>query len=423
MSVQYEPFSPAIRDDPYPHYAALRNEAPVYFAEQAQAFCISRYEDARAVLLDPARFSSDAMRTMLTGAKPGVDPMTDPAVMQRMLALAQRLPFPMEALISARNLISEDPPRHGPLRSLVNRGFTPRQIAAWEPRLRAVAAECMAKLRERSTFDVIHDLAIPLPVQIITEMLGVASDRRADFKLWSDGIVAGTSGSGRGLDPVASGFAAALQALCGYVTEVAAERRHAPSDDLVSVLLTAQDDEVALSDAEVAFFVLLLLVAGNETTTNLIGNAMHALLCHPAEFARVRADRSLLPNLVEEALRFDSPAQIVFRRTTCEVEVAGTRIPKDQHVIVLIGSANRDERRWGPDAGAFALMRDTQGHLAFGVGNHFCLGAALARLEARVALEALLAERTALESCTSKIEYIDSFLVRGPRTLTLRRAA
>jgi cytochrome P450 len=290
MSVQYEPFFPAIRDDPYPHYAALREEAPVYFAEEAQAFCISRYDDARAVLLDPARFSSDAMRTMLMGIRPGLDPMTDPAAMQRMRAFAQVLPFPMEALISARNVISEDPPRHGSLRSLVNRGFTPRRITAWEPRLRAVAAECMAKLRECSTLDVVRDLAIPLPLQIITEMLGVASDRRADFKLWSDGVVAGSTGSGRRLDPVASGYAAAMQAICGYVTEVAAERRRAPSDDLVSVLLNAQDDEVALTDAELAFFVLLLLIAGNETTTNLIGNATHALLRHPPVTIQTRRE-------------------------------------------------------------------------------------------------------------------------------------
>jgi cytochrome P450 len=211
--------------------------------------------------------------------------------------------------------------------------------------------------------------------------------------------------------------------LCEYVQGVAAERRRAPGDDLISVLLAAQDGEVALTDAELAFFVVLLLVAGNETTTNLIGNATSALLRNPEQLARVRADRSLLPSLVEEALRFDSPAQYVFRRSTCDVEIAGGTIPANRHVIALIGSANRDERQWGATAAELDVTRDTQGHLAFGLGNHFCLGAALARLEGRIALGALLDELPGLEPCSARVEYIDSFLVRGPRTLPLRRAA
>jgi cytochrome P450 len=423
MKIRYEPFSSAYRDDPYPHYAALREHAPLHFAEEAQAYCVSRFDDVRAVLLDAERFSSDAMRTLLLGAAPGENPATDPAAMQRMLAVAQALPFPIETLATARNLISLDPPRPGPRRSLVTRGFTPRRIAAWEPRLHAIASECMATLRQRAEFDVIEDLAIPLPLQIIAEMLGVESERRDDFKQWSDQIVAGSTGSGRGQDPVASGFAPAMTAFCEYLQGVAAERRRAPGADLISVLLSAQDDEVALTDAELAFFVLLLLVAGNETTTNLIGNATNALLRHPEQLARVCADRSLLPALVEEALRFDSPAQYVFRRSICDVEIAGGVIPANQHVVALIGSANRDERQWGPAAATLDVARETQGHLAFGLGNHFCLGAALARLEGRIALGALLDELPHLETSSANVEYIDSYLVRGPRTLMLRRAA
>ena len=423
MPAGYEPFSPEFRDDPYPHYAALREHAPLHFAEQAQAYCVSRFDDVRAVLLDAQRFSSDAMRTFLIGAEPGQDPATDAGAMQRMLAVAQALPFPIETLALARNLISLDPPRHAPMRSLVTRGFTPRRIAAWEPRLDAIANECLATLRSRAEFDVIEDLAIPLPLQVIAEMLGVESARRGDFKHWSDQIVAGSTGSGRGQDPVASGFVPAMAALCAYVQGVAAERRSTPGDDLISVLLSAQDGDVELTDAELAFFVLLLLVAGNETTTNLIGNATNALLRNPEQLARVRADRALLPSLVEEALRYDSPAQFVFRRTTCDVEIAGGVIPANQHVVALIGSANRDERQWGPTASAFEVGRETQGHLAFGLGNHFCLGAALARLEGRIALGALLDELPRLEASSASVEYIDSFLVRGPRVLRLRRAA
>ena len=420
MTVRYEPFSPDVRDDPYPPYALLREQAPVYFAAEAKAYCVSRYDDVRAVLLDPRTFSSDAMRTMLMGAPPGA---ADPAAVARMIAIATALPFPPEAVVAARSVIALDPPQHGPIRSLVNRGFTPRRIAAWEPRIRAIAAECMDAVRVRPDFDLIADVGVPLPVQIIAEMLGVEPERRADFKHWSDLLIAGTSGSGRARDPVASGLAPAMAAICTYVQSIAAQRRNALGDDLVSVLLEAQDGEVALTDAELALFVMLLLGAGNETTTNLIGNATNALLRHPEQIERVRGDRSLLPGLVEEALRWDSPVQFVFRRTTREVELSGVAIPANQHVIALIGSANRDERQFGPDAAAFDVTREPQGHLAFGLGNHFCLGAALARLEARVALDVLLDELPRLERCSSKVEYIDSFLVRGPSTLPLRRAA
>lgn len=422
-SLRYEPFSPDFRADPYPHYAALREHAPVHFAPDAKAFCVSRYEDVRTVLRDPVRFSSDAMRTFLLGAPPGRDPMADPAVMQRMMTMSQALPFPLEELVTSRNLISEDAPRHGPLRSLVNRGFTPRRIAAWEPRLRDIAAECMAGIEGQDEFDLIAELATPLPLRIIVEMLGVEPERRADFKRWSDVIVAASTGSGRGLDPVTSGFAPAMRELSLYVQGMAVERRRVPGDDLLSVLLDAQEGEVALTDAEIAFFVLLLLVAGNETTTNLIGNATLALLRHPAELARVRADRSLVPALVEEALRYDSPAQFVFRRVVIDVELPGGHIPANEHVVALIGSANRDERQWGESAARLDVGRDTQGHLAFGIGSHFCLGAALARLEGRIALGELIDLLPDLEPSEKSVDYVDSFLVRGPRSLRLRRMA
>src|SRR5262245_8593857 len=423
MERRYEPFSEAVREDPYPYYAALRDEAPVYWAEEAEAFCISRYADVQAVLRDPEAFSSDAMRTMLIGLRPGADPARDADAMERVMAFAQGLPFPEAELLAARQLISDDPPRHDVLRMLVNRGFTPRRIAEWEPRMQAIVDECLRGLRDGADFDVVADLGIPLPVRIIAEMLGVEPERRADFKHWSDAVISGTTGLGRRVDPVASGFVPAMRALGEYITGVVAARRATPGDDLVSLLVAAQDGEAGLPAAEVMCFVMLLLVAGNETTTNLIGNATNALLRHPAQLARVRADRSLLPSLVEESLRWDAPAQLVFRRTTRGVEVGGQHIPADRHVIVLLGSANRDERQWGPTAADFDVARNPQGHLAFGFGTHFCLGAALARLEARAALRALVDELPRLERRDPRTEWVDSFLVRGPRRLALRRAA
>jgi cytochrome P450 len=363
------------------------------------------------------------MRAILAGGRPGVDPASDPAAVQRMLAFANALPFPPQALMTARNLISEDPPRHGPLRAIVNRGFTPRRIAAWERLAREIVDGCVARLREVERFDLIEELAIPLPVRMIAEILGVEPERHADFKRWSDRLIAGTTGSGRGLDPAVSGLAEALGQLCAYVQGVAERRAAEPGEDLVSLLVAAQEGEARLSTLEVVLFALLLLSAGNETTTNLIGNGVLALLAHPDQLARLRADRSLLPGAIEEMLRWDGPVQLVFRRATRDVELPGGRIPGGAGVIALLGSANRDERKWGATAGAFRVERNPQGHLAFGFGNHFCLGASLARLEARVAFEALLDELPALRRQESRVEWVDSFLVRGPRRLPLRRAA
>src|SRR5262245_33580003 len=259
----YEPFSEAVREDPYPYYAALRNEAPVYWAEGAQAWCVSRYEDVQFVLRSPELFSSDAMRTMLMGARPGVNLLEDPEVMTRALALTQALAFPLEELMGGRQLLSEDPPRHTAMRNIVNRGFTPRRIAMWEPRVREFTREYVNEMQNADEIDLVAALAMPLPVRVICEILGVEPERRDDFKRWSDRIIAGTTGSTRTVDPLTSGFADAMKELSEYIRGVAAERTKRPSDDLISVLLAAQDDGAGLSAAEMVLFVLLLLVAGD----------------------------------------------------------------------------------------------------------------------------------------------------------------
>lgn len=418
MTIPYDPFSPAVRENPYPWYAALRDDAPVHWAETTRAWVVSRHADVAFVLKSPEIFSSDAMRTMLINPS-GPEAMNDPATLKRMLALAESLPFPVQELMASRNLVAEDPPSHGVMRGLVNRGFTPRRIQGLEARAREIVDDCVAKLRSGADFDVVHDLAIPLPVTLIAEILGVAPDHRSDFKRWSDALISGTSGSGRDRDPVESGLAGALADLQRYIHEVVERREREPGDDLISVLVQAREGGVALSTLDVVMFVILLLVAGNETTTNLIGNATSALLAHPDQLARVHADRALVPALVEEVLRYESPIQLLFRRATQDVEVAGTRIAAGSIVIPLLGSANRDERQWGEDAGELRIDRNAQGHLAFGFGVHFCLGASLARLEARVALDALVGLLPDRVRAPGEIAYVDSFLVRGPARLEL----
>jgi cytochrome P450 len=306
------------------------------------------------------------------------------------------------------------------MRAIVNRGFTPRRIAAWEARATAIAAECVEELRRGGPFDLVAGLAIPLPVGIIAEMLGVEPSRRADFKRWSDTVIDMSTGPGR-TERFSPRIVDAVVELAVYLRAVAEDRKRRPADDLVSVIAAQQDGETALSIREVIQFAMLLLVAGNETTTNLIGNAVTALLDHPDQLARVVADPALVPAAIEETLRWDAPVQIVFRNATQDVEIAGTRIPKGAYVAPLLGSANRDERRF-PDPDRFDVTRDPQGHVAFGFGKHFCLGASLARMEARVALEALLPELPRLERERPR-PLVDSFLVRGPRRLELRPAA
>jgi len=214
---------------------------------------------------------------------------------------------------------------------------------------------------------------------------------------------------------------AVILELIPYLRGIAEARRRRPADDLVSTIVAQQDGENALTIREVIQFAMLLLVAGNETTTNLIGNAVTALLDHPDQLARVAGDPSLVPAAIEETLRYDAPVQILFRNATQDVEIAGAKIPKGAYVALLLGSANRDERSF-PDPDRFDVTRDPQGHLGFGFGKHFCLGASLARMEARVALEALVTELPRLEGGRPR-ELVDSFLVRGPRSLELRRAA
>jgi cytochrome P450 len=421
MGLDYDPMSPRWRDDPYPAYRVLREQAPVHWAEAANAYCVARYEDVQRVLNDPETFSSRAMFTVImNGGDEGMPPFSWKMLkaMVRFLIASRATPA---AYMNGRNLIASDGAVHGTMRSIVNRGFTPRRVSAWEPRIREIAANCMARRGREDDFDVVSDLAVPLPVTIIAEMLGIEPERREDFKRWSDKTIHYTTGSGRA-DRFADAFVDAVVELTGYLRRIARERRRQPADDLISVLLATQDGEDGLSDAEVIMFVNLLLVAGNETTTNLIANAANALLDHPQQLRRVAAEPSLLPSLIEETLRYDAPVQIVFRTATRDTEVAGTRIPRGSWVAPLLGSANRDERRFeAPDR--FDVSRNPQGHVGFGFGQHFCLGASLARLEARAALEALLPELMRRQRRGPALERIDSFLVRGPRRLELEPAA
>jgi cytochrome P450 len=413
VPIDYEPLSPRFRDDPYPVYRKLRDHDPVHFAPAAGMYCLSRHEDVAKALLEPEVFSSSAMNTVLND----LGPPRLRVLLSLVLLMVRTRVNPFE-IRRRGSLISIDPPRHDALRAIVNRGFVPRRIAAWEPRARRIMADAMAGLVPGVPFDVVERVAIPLPVTIIAEMLGVETGRRGDFKRWSNAVVALMSGAARG-NPTPA-LLREVGDLFRYLRECAQRRRRAPADDLISLLVDPARED-ALDELDVLQFVTLLLVAGNETTTNLIANAVHALLCHPGQLARVAGSPERVPALVEEALRYDSPVQMVFRQTTREVEVRGTRIPADTPVVLLLGSANRDERVF-PDPDRFDVAREPRGHLAFGFGPHFCMGAALARLEAKVALEALVPELSRCKPVGGTPPMVDSFLVRGRACLPIEIA-
>ena len=420
----FDPFSDVQRDDPYPAYAELRRHDPVARIEKAGrlgegAYAVARYADVSFVLRHPEIFSSSAMQTAMSSGLVSGFAAGDLSAGEaaRIPALVKSLPISLPDLLTARSLIAADPPRHGPMRSLVNRGFTPRRMAQLERRVRSIARAALSQLDGKPEFDVVSQFFVPLPVTVIAELLGVEHERSADFKRWSDCAVAGATGGAGALGPVQ--VLEGLVELTRYIMGVVELRREDPGDDLISTLIRAEDGETALTPNEVVMFTLLLLVAGNETTTNLLGNALLALLAHPEELERARRDARRIPALVEEALRYDGPIQFLFRRATRDVELAGVTIPAGALVIPLLGSANRDDAQF-PRGDRFDVSRSTQGHLAFGLGIHFCLGASLARLEARIALEELLRRFARLEPTSPRVQYVDSYLVRGPKRLPLR---
>jgi cytochrome P450 len=392
--------TPEMKRNPYPFYASLREAAPVQEVPALMGCqVISRHEHIGPVLKNTAVFSSTIM------AAGGLFPEEMGEEVLRYFR-------------SENSLIASDPPLHTRIRALVSRAFTPRRIADLEPRIREIASGLIDALLPREDFDFVSALAEPLPVIVISEMLGIEPERRRDFKRWSDNVIK-TAALGLGTPDLKS-IAANLREFSEYMEAAIERRRREPGDDLISALVQAS--EGLLDPEDVTSFTRLLLVAGNETTTNLLGNGMVALLRNPSEWERLVQDASLVPNAVEEMLRYDSPAQAILRVTTQDTEVAGHPLPRGSRVMLLLGAANRDPRRY-PDPDRFDVTRDTQGHVAFGHGVHFCLGAPLARLEVKVVLEELLRRVRRLSFAPGQEDTIDwggNFILRGPRKLRLR---
>lgn len=415
--MDYDPFDPKRCGDPYPSYRALRDLDALHWSPERELFCVTRFDEATSVFKQPELFSSRTAFTLLIESPWQTVGPLDVLEMVRFMFRARMNPLVLRKAPST--IISSDPPAHGAMRKTVNRGFTPRRIAEWEGRVREISEECVRGAADREAFDVVDILAAPLPMRIIAEMLGVDESRIDDFRRWSTGVVDVISGSTRSNSP-----RHALQMggeLFQYMRTVVEARRKQPTDDLISVLIDPNQG-AAMSTQEVIFFALVLLIAGNETTMNTVGSAVELLMRRRDVLEEVADDPSLIPNLVEEIIRMESPFRFMPRTAMQDTTIRGTRIPKGSNLLVMIGAANRDERRFAnPDH--FDLHRDTSGHLGFGFGIHFCLGASLARLEIRVVLETLIPLLLDRELRPAGATQTDSFFTRGYSRMEVTRIA
>lgn len=382
-------FSPDVRRAPFHWYDQVRSTSPVLCDASSGTWMLFDYASVKCAMDDHATFSS---RVTHPGGR------------------------------APEWLVFLDPPRHTRLRGIVSRAFTPRAIAALSPRIEAISTELLDSLCHRDEIDLVADYAEPLPVRVIAEMIGMPAEEQATFAGWSRAIVnlSYAITGGEAWARAGREYVAVKDAIVRYLAGMIAERRASATDDLLSALVWGEVDGERLTDEEIVGFFQLLLSAATETTTNLIANAMLCFMEHPDQRVRLNANPEVIGTAIEEVVRFRSPGQIMFRQTTREVTLHGRTIPADRFVLLMIGSANRDPACF-PDPGRFDVTRAPNPHIAFGHGIHACLGAALARTEARVALPQLLARVRRFEPATSEPwAPREALHVHGPSALPLR---
>jgi cytochrome P450 len=385
--IYFNPWDESFRANPYPHYQPLFAGPPRIINLVVDMALVARYADVRAVLLDHANFSSAQLAT--SGFEEqnnlfGHDP----------------------------SMLVADPPVHTRLRRLVSRDFTPRRIRELEPRIREIAAQLVDTAQRKGSLDVMADVANTLPVMVIAEMLGVPPEMYQTFKHWSDKIVEADNVL-PGM-PMPDDIKLAMSELRDFFSTQIEQRRGRPGPDLVSALVAAHEQSEALSAGELLAFVILLLLAGNETTTNLIGNGTLALGHHPDQMSLLRQKPELMPRAIDEMLRYDGPVQSTFRTAICDTNVGGTDIKAGTGVFVMVAAANRDPAHF-PDPDKFDITRDPNDHLAFGEGIHFCLGSGLARVEGSIAIATMLERfpRLRLANPEAPLKYKGSYFLRG----------
>jgi cytochrome P450 len=401
--LEFNPFLPEVHRDPYPLYHRLRVDSPVHL-NFSGVWLLTRFSDVQRILRDPAVFSSDSRNSDLYRAF--------------MASIGDRDLGPIGD-DTARSMLFTDPPDHDRLRKLVSQAFTARRIEAMRPHIRKIADGLIDELGPAGEFDVVAQLAYPLPITVICEMLGVPVADRRLFHGWSQQLVPI-------LDPlvtldVLDRANVAISAFHEYFDALAAERRTRPRDDLLSALIQAEDEGERLSHQELRTTCVLLLVAGHETTVNLISNGTVALLRNPAQMSALRSHPSLMRGAVEEMLRYDSPVQFVGRTVLKDIEIGGKKIVRGDQVVGIIGAANRDPAQF-PNPDRFDISRRDVRHLSFSGGIHFCLGAQLARTEGQSAIAALVGRYPKLELATDHLEWRETVTLRGLKSLPVAAA-
>ena len=394
--IAYNPVARRNTQNPYPAYAALRDKGPAHRSRLLNAWIFGRYRDVDVILRDWQRFSNNGSKAATPGKRTVIpDPGTP-------------------------SMLSLDPPDHRRLRSLVSKAFTPRAVNALEPHIRSLMHQLLDGIEDLSGFDLMEAVAKPLPVIVIAEMLGVPPEDRARFRGWSDRrarILEPTIGAEEREDAVR-----AADDLDTYFAPIVKERRADPQDDILSGLAQAEEEGDRLDEREMLTMLRLLLIAGNETTVNLIGNGMLALLRHPEQLQRLRDDPSLIPSAVEELLRYDSPVQLDLRRVVEDCDVNGFPVKRGDDIVLLIGGANRDPEQF-EDPDGLDVGRSESSHISFGRGIHACIGAPLARLEARIAVEVLLERFSSIRLAGPPPSFRGSIVLRGLESLPVAAAA
>lgn len=367
-------FDPLVLDEPFELYAQLRSACPVHQLPENGTYLVTRYEDVKAVAGNTTAFSSNPARPA-------------PSVVEA--AMAQHAVFAEQGWVRARTLQRTDPPVHTHYRRLLSRVFTPRRVAELTPRIDEIVHECIDRFIDRGECDFVSEFALPLPALLIAEQLGLPPEEYPTFRRWADAMLAMAQ---RPLTPEQAREQALIEVEAQHhLAREFDKRRAEPTDDLISAIVHAHGaDDEPLTTEELQDLMHQLVTGGFETTTAALGTAMVLLLRHPDQMALLREDRSLLDNFVEETLRYDSPVAGLWRSTTCPVDIAGTEVPAGSSVHLRFASANRDETVFA-DPDRFDIRRPNVGqHVAFGYGNHFCVGAALARAELRRAFAAIL---------------------------------
>ena len=403
---------------PHLAYAQLRKEEAPRWVEKINAYVVTRYDDIVEVLRNPEKFSN-AMASGPGSVTPlarrlADDPNVDPALRAK---ARRRL-----ELSESRVLLFADPPHHRRQRKLVNKAFLPRRIQAMEPEVDRIANELIDRFIGDGRVEMVSQFSVLLPMTVIANILGVPPELHPTFKRWSDAFVVGVGSMNLSDEEIADMFNS-VDEFYDYFTEQIAQRRANPTDDLLSAIVHARiDGETPLTENEMLQMLVQFLVAGNETTTNLLTSIMLTLVTRPELMAAVRADRELLPKVVEEVLRLEAPAQGTYRIAVEDVEVGRVTIPKGATLFLAYASANRDDSVFS-DPDEIKFDRASEGsHLAFGKGEHFCLGAALARMEGRVGINAWLNRMSeiSLDMDPGDVEYLPSFALRGITRLPLR---